>query len=48
MPSAPAAASLSSAKNAQRKRIDRDMMEERRQTFLWLPAYELPYPVGRL
>jgi len=22
--------------------------EERRQTFPWLPAYEVPYPVGRL
>ena len=29
-------------------RLDRDMVEERRQTFPWLPAYELPYPFGRL
>ena len=48
MPSAPAAASLFSSKNAQPQRIDRDMVEKRRQTLPWFPLHELPYPVGRL
>ena len=30
------------------QRIDRDMVEKRRQTLPWLPLNELPYPVGRL
>ena len=30
------------------QRIDRDMVEKRRQALPWLPAYELSYPVGRL
>ena len=30
------------------QRFDRDMVEKRRETLLWLPFYKLPYPVGRL
>lgn len=48
MPSAPAAASLFSSKNAWAQRLDRDMVEKRRQTLPWFLPHESPYPVGRL